>query len=231
MPKIATTVADVRVGHRRPSARAGPLAVASPLKWARNPTETREGPSFAPMSASRTRHGNTSRTIAAALALAAAGAAGCELTDLNPPPPQTPTDKAAALERSSCGPDVDDARLIPVVTGNAVDSVEPLYAGSDTRLSGAVIRIRASQGVTPEWLDRALECHGAKRVLRHTPNETLANDPFWLPGRMVDIQTEPAQDSFKVAVRGESTDDAQEILIRANAYLAANRRAPQEATR
>jgi hypothetical protein len=185
---------------------------------------------------SRTRSGNTRRTIAAALALAAVGAAGCELTDLNPPPPQTPTDKAASMERSACGPDVDDARLVPVVTGNAVDSVEPLYAGapdtksgSETRLYGAVIRIRASRGVTPEWLDRALECHGAKRLLRHTPGETIASDPFWLPGRMVDIQTEPAQDSFKVAVRGESTDDAQEILIRANAYLAANRREPQQA--
>jgi hypothetical protein len=46
---------------------------------------------------------------------------------------------------------------------------------------------------------------------------------------MVDIRTEPGQESFKVAVRGESTDDAQEILIRANAYLAANRREPQQA--
>jgi len=182
------------------------------------------------MNASRARDGNKSWTIAAALALAAAGAAGCELTDLNPPPPQTPTDKAASMERSACGPDVDDTRLVPVVTGSAVDSVEPLYAGApETRLYGAVIHIRASQGVTPEWLGRALECHGAKRLLRHTPEETIANDPFWLPGRMVDIRTEPAQDSYKVAVRGESTDDAQEILIRANAYLAANRREPQQA--
>ncbi len=173
------------------------------------------------MNAPTTRNGDTSRAIAAALALAAAGMAGCELADLNPPPPQTPTDKAVSMERSACGPDFDETRLMPVVTGSAVDSVEPLYA--DTRLSGAVIRIRASQGVTPEWLDRALECHGAKRLLRHGPDGTMANDPFWLPGRMVDIRTEPAQDSFMVAVRGESTDDAQEILIRANAYLAANR--------
>jgi hypothetical protein len=169
--------------------------------------------------------------IAAALALAAVGAAGCELVDFNPPPPQTPADKAASLARSACGPDVDDARLLPVISGSAVDSVEPLYSGStdaqsgsETRLSGAIIRIRATQGVSPEWLDRALECHGAKRLPRQIPDGTLANDPFWLPGRMVDIRTEPARDSFKVAVRGESTEDAQEILIRANAYLTANRR-------
>lgn len=174
--------------------------------------------------------------MAVAMVLATATAAGCELVDFNPPPPQTPTDKAASVERSACGPDVDDTRLIPVVTGAAVDSVEPLYtgasgdnSGSETRLRGAVIRIRASEGVTSAWLDRALECHGAKRLLRHAPDDTLANDPFWLPGRMVDISTEPAPDSFKVAVRGESTDDAQEILIRANAYLAANRREAQSA--
>ncbi len=187
------------------------------------------------MNPSRSRRGQTTWTTIAALALAAAGAAGCELVDFNPPPPQTPTDKAASIERSSCGPDFDDARLVPVVTGTAVDSVEPLYAsadakpGSETRLCGAVIYIRATEGVTSEWLDRALECHAAKRLLRHAAEETMANDPFWLPGRMVDIRTEPAPASFRVAVRGETTDDAQEILIRANAYLAANRREPQAA--
>lgn len=181
------------------------------------------------MNASTTRNGKTSRKIAAALAMAAVGAAGCELVDFNPPPPQTPTDKAASLERSACGPDVDEARLVPVVTGSAVDSVEPLYtgspddkSGSPTRLSGAVIRIRAIRGITSEWLDRALECHSAKRLLGHLPVEAMANDPFWLPGRMVSIRADPAQDGFMVAVRGESTDDAQEILIRANAYLTAN---------
>lgn len=214
------------------------MGAASAADMSAKPRRNEGTPSFAPMNASMARDGSTSRTIAVALALAAASAAGCELTDLNPPPPQTPTDKAASMERAACGPDVDDTRLVPVVTGSAVASVEPLYAGSpdtksgsETRLYGAVIHIRASQGVTPEWLDRALECHGAKRLLRHTPEETIASDPFWLPGRMVDIQTESAQDSFKVAVRGESTDDAQEILIRANAYLAANRREPQQAAR
>jgi len=164
------------------------------------------------------------------MGLAAASAAGCTLTDFNPPPPQTATDKAASMERTRCGPDFDDSRLIPVVTGSAVDSVEPLYAGapdgkpgSETHLCGAVIRIRASQGLTAEWLDRALECHGARRLLQHTPDETMANDPFWLPGRMVDIDAQPARDSFKVAVRGESTDDAQEILIRANLWASARR--------
>lgn len=191
------------------------------------PTFLADGGTTVNASASRNR---TVRIgAAAAVVLAAAGAAGCTLTDFNPPPPQTASDAAASMERTRCGPDVDESRLLPVVTGSAVDSVEPLYtalpggkSGSETRLYGAVIRIRATQGVTAEWLDCALECHGARQVLRHPPEDTLASDPFWLPGRMVDIDTESARDSFKVAVRGDTTDDAQEIFIRATAYLATN---------
>lgn len=166
----------------------------------------------------------------ASLAIAATAGTACTMDDLQPPAPQTPAEKAASLERTRCGPDVDGSRLIPIMTGSAVDSVEPLYtpdarSGSDVRLQGAVVRLRTSGGVTAQWLDRALECHGARRLLQHAaPDEKVANDPFWLPGRMVDIDAEPARDAFEVAVRGESTDDAQEILIRANAYLVANQR-------
>jgi hypothetical protein len=170
--------------------------------------------------------------MAGALAfVAAAATTGCQLDDLNPQPPQTPSDKAASLERTQCGPDVDESRLLAVVTGDAVESVEPLYtgapdakSGSDARLYGAQIRIRAAQGVTAQWLDRALECHSARRLLQHASADRLTNDPFWLPGRMVDIDAQSARDAFVVSVRGESTDDAQEILIRANAYLTANQR-------
>jgi hypothetical protein len=165
--------------------------------------------------------------------VAPAAATGCTLEDLNPPPPQTASDKAVALERTRCGPDVDESRLLAVVTGDAVESVEPLYtsapdakSGSETRLYGAEIRIRAAQGMTAQWLDRALECHGARRMLQNASAARLASDPFWLPGRMVDIDAQPLHDAFEVSVRGESTDDAQEILIRANAYLASNQRQP-----
>ena len=149
---------------------------------------------------------------------------------LQSPSASTASDAAASMERTRCGPDVDESRLLPVVTGGGVDSVEPLYtalpsrkSGSEMRLYGAVIRIRATPGIT------ARVARSRSRVPRRAagaaapPEDTLASNPFWLPGRMVDIDTESARDSFKVAVRGNTTDDAQEeILIRATAYLATN---------
>lgn len=162
----------------------------------------------------------------AAPILAVTIAAGCATTP-SAEPAHNPAEEAAAMERTRCGPDLDEAALAPVLNRQAIESVEPLYtreqsgkSGNTSRLFGAVIRVRAIQGVTAEWLDRALECHSARRVLGRIPENAMPNDPFWLPGRMVDIDAQSARDGFQVAVRGYSVDDAQEILIRANAFVA-----------
>jgi hypothetical protein len=158
-------------------------------------------------------------------AFAAAAVLGC--ADTSPGPARNPTEQAAAIERSRCGPDLDDTTLEPIFSHRAIESVEPLYArtssdraGASTRLQGAVIYVRAIHGVTVEWLDRALECHSARRTLGKIPEDAVRNDPFWLPGRMVDIDTQSMGHGFRVAVSGVTSDDAQEILIRANAFAA-----------
>lgn len=136
-----------------------------------------------------------------------------------------PREDAAAAERSRCGPDLDETTLEPIFSHRAIESAEPLYArtnadrgGSTQHLEGAVIYIRAIHGMTAEWLDRALECHSARRVLGKTPEDAIKSDPFWLPGRMVEIETRPMGPGFRVAIRGATPDDAQEILIRASAF-------------
>jgi len=130
---------------------------------------------------------------------------------------RNPRDDAAAAERSRCGPDLDETTLDPIFSHRAIESVEPLYArtnadhgGSTQHLEGAVIYIRAIQGMTAEWLGRALECHSARRVLGKTPDEAIKNDPFWLPGRMVAIEARAMGPGFRVAIRGATADDAQE---------------------
>ena len=182
-------------------------------------------PSYPPMSGQSKRRvawrGSLSRAI-----LAVAGSVSCASTTAGGPV-HNAAEEAASMERSRCGPDVDDASLAPVLNRQSIESVEPLYtrtpsgkSGEESRLYGAVIRIKAIQGVTAEWLDRALECHSARRVLGRVPADVLPNDPFWLPGRMVDIDAQSARDGFQVAIRGSTVDDAQEILIRANAFAA-----------
>jgi hypothetical protein len=158
-------------------------------------------------------------------AIAAATVFGCVAS--SSAPARSPTDDAAAVERSRCGPDLDDTTLEPIFGHRAVESAEPLYArtsadraGASVRLEGAVIYVRAIQGVTVEWLNRALECHGARRVLGKIPENVSPNDPFWLPGRMVSVETQSIGHGFRIAVRGATQADAQEILIRANAFAA-----------
>jgi hypothetical protein len=174
------------------------------------------------MHPNRGQHVSTSRMVrlhhaAAALALAAATSACAE------PSARTPADEAAFMERTRCASDDDDKALAPVLGGDAVQRVQPLYStvegaktGHQSELRGAVVTVSALPGITAEWLDRALECHSAKEVLGHGP--TLSDDPFWLPGSSVNIDVTSDRDGFNVAVSAYSANDARRILDRANAF-------------
>jgi hypothetical protein len=125
-------------------------------------------------------------------------------------------------------PQDDDKQLASVLSGEAVAGVRPLYSnveasksGLQAELRGARLSVRALPGVTPEWLDRALECHGAKAMLGHvTPP---ANDPFFVPNAFVDVDVFSEKDGFEVQVVGYSPEDAKQILDRANAFGATSK--------
>jgi len=127
------------------------------------------------------------------------------------------------MEKTRCT-EADDQTLAPVLSGSAVISAQPLYSnagssgknGPQPELRGATLSVSALSGMTPEWLDRALECHSARVVLGRV--QASANDPFWLPDSSVDIDVRPAKDSFDVAVSAYSADDARKILDRATAF-------------
>jgi len=65
-------------------------------------------------------------------------------------------------------------------------------------------KVRAVRGFTATWLDRALECHAARRLLGRIPESTLPNEPFWLPEKMVDIEVAATHAGFQVFIRGQS---------------------------
>jgi hypothetical protein len=154
-----------------------------------------------------------------------ASSLGC---DSSSGPVKTPTDQAVELLRTRCAGYADEAALAPVLDGSAIESVEPLYnslvgykSGQYTELAGSAIKVRALPGVTSEWLTRALECHSAERVVGGAPPGVAANDPFWLPGKMVDVEATSAHDGFRVEVRAAGPVDGHEVLDRARAFVQA----------
>jgi hypothetical protein len=168
------------------------------------------------------RAGRTAWLCGTAVALFTfASAVGCDQS----PPVKSPADQAAELVRTRCAANADETALAPVLDGTAIESVEPLYnsvvgykTGQYTELTGSAIKVRALQGVTAEWLTRALECHSAKRVLGSIASTSASSDPFWLPGKMVSIDAQSAHDGFRVEVRAAGPVEGNLVLDRAKAF-------------
>jgi hypothetical protein len=147
---------------------------------------------------------------------------------------RTVLDDATAMEQKRCGPDIDEAALAPILTGEAIERVEPAYiaaaasgghgaGGAYKRLTGAVFSVRALKAFSAEWLDRSLECHSARRLLGRIPAGENPTDPFWVPGKSVDIDVQSSGPGFAVSVRSLEVADAHEILARAQAFYEATR--------
>jgi hypothetical protein len=166
------------------------------------------------------------------LAVVAGGiVAGCASSA----PPQTTTETASAWARSQCAAFRDDATIADVLSGRAVERVDPLYAGAQSkssgqRLEGAVLTVRPIRGATAEWLDRSLECHGVERMLGATVALGGSVDPFVLPGSLIRINVHSAGDGFRIELVGDTTQEAREILSRTEAFLSEHHRGEAMAT-
>jgi hypothetical protein len=164
------------------------------------------------------------RSLFAALFVSLAGCA---------PQPRMPTatELAGDTERRRCGPDVDESVLAPIFSKEAILGWDTAYLAAATcgggaggcykRLAGAVIIIKALKGYSAEWLDRALECHSARRALGKIPPGDIPNDPFWLPGKTLDIDVVSTRGEFAATVRTLQPSDAQEIVNRTKAFVEA----------
>jgi hypothetical protein len=162
--------------------------------------------------------------LAGAAALAGVSLIGCGRAA----PATTAADKAAAVETSKCSATVNEDDLAPVLTGSAIENVEPLYIRVATRdsdvqgaLHGALITVRPLPGMTAELLERSLECHSARATLGRVDNPTT--DPFALPSSLVDISVRPEGDAFRVGVGARRSEEAHEILNRAEQLMATSR--------
>jgi|HubBroStandDraft_1064217.scaffolds.fasta_scaffold08328_5 hypothetical protein len=151
---------------------------------------------------------------------------GCE----NAPVRSAASEAAAAQAR--CTPEFSDAVIASVLDGSAVEHVQPIYNGyesksSNPRLMGAAIVVRPTQGETAEWLDRALECHGSRQLAGGSASRS---DPFWVPNSPVRIDVTSGGDGFRIEVTGNTTADAREILARAQTLGSARVGTPDNAT-
>ncbi|MGO9833257.1 MAG: hypothetical protein ACLP1X_03490 [Polyangiaceae bacterium] len=150
-------------------------------------------------------------------------------------PPKSTAETASAWARSQCAAFRDDTTIADILSGKAVERVDPLYVGvqsksSSPRLEGAVLTVRPIRGATAEWLDRSLECHGVERMLGTTAALGGAVDPFVLPGSMISIHVHSAGDGFRIDLAGTSTEEAREILSRTDTFFSGHHRGEAVAT-
>jgi hypothetical protein len=147
---------------------------------------------------------------------------GCAANLENHPPL---ADKAQAEERLACGnaPIDEDPR---VLSPQAIEGVSPLIVGEPAlkaatreRVVGAQLRLGAQPGLTAEWIQRSLECHASRQLLRTAP--AVENDPYWLPDAWVAVSVTSQGDAFIVSLRGESPEVGERILDRAHAFARA----------
>ncbi len=135
-------------------------------------------------------------------------------------PRLTPLEQANRHLREVCGDDFHpDPRIFAPAT---IARVEPLYtlfhiAGSfQSRAAGARIILRAEPGWTREWIDRNLDCHQARVLLKKDP--PLPNDPYAVPGQWLSIDEESDTHDLVVLIHAETPEVAMQVLANARAF-------------
>jgi hypothetical protein len=144
---------------------------------------------------------------------------GCALSPI--PDTRTPTDYARNLE-PKCRDIANDPNM-QALNPSSVDSVDAAYAfvmggpnGRSARLRGARIQMKPIAGTSKESLTRALECHEANVVLGRAT--AVADDPYVLADRWLDIEVTSEGDSFVALVTTDDFNDAREVLARAKRF-------------
>jgi hypothetical protein len=134
-----------------------------------------------------------------------------------------PTAKAAGVERMQC--DASATAQDGLVRSTRVLAVEPLYShvmtsrnNSEERVDGAKLLVRPPKGVSAEELTRILQCHSARILLGQVNQDTVPNDPYWLPDSWVNIDVKPENGNFAITISANSVDENLAVFGRANHY-------------
>jgi hypothetical protein len=113
--------------------------------------------------------------------------------------PRSPVEHARDIAARCQG--FTDEAAGQLLSPSIIDYVEPAYTQSGPgdrveRLRGARIHLRPIAALTRESIARSLECHQSRVVLGTTP--PMADDPYGIPGRWLDIDVVSDRDGFVV---------------------------------
>jgi hypothetical protein len=136
--------------------------------------------------------------------------------------PAAPTTTAAKVEHAQCsGVAEDDVALLQKT---AVLRADPIYShltnkdGTEKRISGVKLVIRAADGMTAERLTRTVQCHSARVLLGQVDRSQLPDDPYVLPDEWLDIHVVPENGNFAVSLEADSVSKNLQVFSRATAY-------------
>ncbi len=128
-----------------------------------------------------------------------------------------------AVQRLQCDSNTV-SRSERVVEATKVLELQAIYAhlmtrgDEEGRVSGVKMLISQPEDVTAEEMTRTLECHEARAVLRNADVGGGQDDPYWLPGRWIDIDTKSERGAFAVVLRSDSVHDNLVLLNRARGF-------------
>ncbi len=128
-----------------------------------------------------------------------------------------------AEARACVGIPEDDRDMSPFAHREDIDGVDPLYTllgsrSGGSRAVGAAVRFRAVPGMTPEWLQRLVDCHLARSAAMGYDMPEMNYCPLMLKGVTATVISTGR--GFAIEVRSDSVEIATEIRRRAEALVA-----------
>jgi len=176
------------------------------------------------------KHVNTS-IVSAVVVAVSASVVGCATSNEGGRAVASPPVALHARDAAHCHEVLADDAVQAVLRGDAIESVSPLYGGTETKtshphLDGAALRVRPLKGETPEWLERGLECHRADTSAAGAQASSSASDPFLsASGSPVEIRVLSDGDGFLIHLSGRTPGESSQILARAQALAGTPRTA------
>jgi hypothetical protein len=130
----------------------------------------------------------------------------------------------AAAERLACA-DVSEAErdLGPFAPHDRVVRVEPVNRVVSPKapapLAGVALYVRATPGLTEQWVDRVIECHVAHHAAHRAETGAPVADDVGCPLAVDDtrIAVSPTSTGFRVAITSPDPEVARELLEKGRA--------------